>query len=67
MKTYFFSAFIGLMLITGSSSSAFGFESIQDWELSVLPSSVRMDPSSNEIIDLRFDAVDSYKPTRMGS
>ena len=63
MRTYFFNAFIGMLLIFSCISSAYGFDNIQDWELSVLPSSVRLDPSSNEIIDLRFDAVDSYKPS----
>jgi hypothetical protein len=28
-----------------------------DWEISALPSSVRLDPVNNEIIDYRFDAV----------
>ena len=32
-------------------------ESETGWEISVLPSSVRLDPVTNEIIDHRFDAV----------
>ncbi len=63
MKPYIFSAFIGMLLIFGCSSSANEIDNIQDWKLSALPSSVRLDPSSNEIIDLRFDAVDRYKPS----
>ena len=63
MKPYIFSAFIGMLLIFGCSSSANEIDNIQDWKLSALPSSVRLDPASNEIIDLRFDAVDRYKPS----
>ena len=63
MKTSIICAFIGMLLIFGCSSSANEIDNIQDWELSALPSSVRLDPSSNEIIDLRFDAVDSYNPS----
>ena len=35
-----------------------------DWEISVLPSSVRLDPSTNTIIEHRFDGVDSYRPVQ---
>jgi len=64
MKPYFFiSACIGILLIGGCSSSSNEIDNGQEWNLSVLPSSVRLDPSSNEIIDLRFDADEGYKPS----
>ncbi len=33
-----------------------------EWTISVIPSSVRLDPVTNEIIDHRYDAVSSYRP-----
>lgn len=57
-----YSAFIGMLIIVGCSSTANDINKNQDWELSALPSSVRLDPSSNEIHEHRFDAVESYKP-----
>ena len=62
MKTYIFSAYIGMLLIFGCSSSAIESNNNQDWALSVLPSSIRLDPSSNEVHEQRFNAVESYKP-----
>ena len=61
MKLYIFSVFIGMLLIFGCRSSSNKINKIHDWKISALPSSVRLDPSSNAIIDLRFDAVDGYK------
>ena len=63
MKTYIFSAYIGMLLIFGCSSSGTESSNNPSWQLSVLPSSIRLDPSTNEIHELRFDAVESYKPT----
>ncbi len=46
------------ILTIGILTSACGIsESETGWEISVLPSSVRLDPETNEIIDQRFDAV----------
>jgi len=32
------------------------------WEINVIPSTIRLDPSSNEILDFKFDAVKQEKP-----
>ncbi|MCK5370440.1 MAG: hypothetical protein KAQ62_17885, partial [Cyclobacteriaceae bacterium] len=62
MRTYIFSAYIGMLLIFGCNSSATKINNNQGWKLSVLPSSIRLDPATNEIHEHRFDAVESYKP-----
>ena len=62
MRTYIFSAYIGMLLIFGCNSSATKINNNQGWKLSVLPSSIRLDPATNEIHEYRFDAVESYKP-----
>ncbi|MCK5372454.1 MAG: hypothetical protein KAQ62_28020, partial [Cyclobacteriaceae bacterium] len=51
------------LLIFGCNSSATKINNNQGWELSVLPSSIRMDPATNEIHEHSFDAVESYKPS----
>ena len=52
MKSLLFIMSIGIFTVgCGISESETG------WEISVLPSSVRLDPETNEIIDQRFDAV----------
>ncbi|MCK5209363.1 MAG: hypothetical protein KAQ79_15120, partial [Cyclobacteriaceae bacterium] len=52
-----------MLLIIGCNSSATKINNNQSWELSVLPSSIRMDPATNEIHEHSFDAVESYKPS----
>jgi len=54
----------GLLLIFSCSSANTDSPAYPEWDISILPSSIRLDPSTNEIIEHRFDAVDSYKPTR---
>lgn len=36
----------------------------ESWTLSALPASVRLDPSTNTIIEHRFNAIESYKPAK---
>lgn len=62
MKKIFFSVLISVWVIFGCTSTANESDFGEDWSLSALPSSVRLDPSTNEIIDYRFDAVKSFKP-----
>ena len=62
MRTYIFSAYIGMLLIFGCNSSAIEIKNNQAWELSALPSSIRLDPATKKIHEHRFDAVESYKP-----
>ena len=53
---------LGLLVVscrTDSPKSNFS----NGWNISILPSSVRLDPSTNEIIENRFDAVENYHPT----
>ncbi|MCK5101611.1 MAG: DUF4091 domain-containing protein [Cyclobacteriaceae bacterium] len=52
-----------MLLIIGCNSSATKINNNQGWQLSVLPSSIRMDPATNEIHEHSFDAVESYKPS----
>ena len=52
-----FLKFISICFFLGSCSSSNTDHPIPEWEISVLPSSVRLDPVTNEIIEHRFDAV----------
>ena len=54
---------LALILCLGCNSTKQESEESPEWELSILPSSIRLDPSTNEIIEHRFDAVDSYHPS----
>ncbi|MEN8229648.1 MAG: hypothetical protein ABFS38_15920, partial [Bacteroidota bacterium] len=45
---------LSISILTGSCSLP---DTEPGWRVSVLPSSVRLDPSTNEIIERRFDAV----------
>ena len=45
--------FLAALLTAGCTVS----DTATGWEISILPSSVRLDPVTNEIIDQRFDAV----------
>lgn len=51
-----------MLMFIACSARKLENEKTQGWSLSILPSSVRLDPATNEIIEHRFDAVDSYKP-----
>ncbi len=52
---------ISLGLILHSCSFSNTDPAIPEWNLSVLPSSIRLDPSTKEIIDHRYDAVSREK------
>ena len=49
--------FISICFFLGSCSSLNTDHAIPGWDISVLPSSVRLDPVTNEIIEHRFDAL----------
>ena len=53
---------LGLLLIFSCDSPQTESPANPEWDISILPSSIRLDPSNNEIIEHRFDAVDSYNP-----
>lgn len=58
---------INLIGILMASLSASGMQpNALDWEISILPASVRLDPTSNEIIEHRFDAVER-SPSQQGN
>jgi hypothetical protein len=51
IKKYMAAIVCGMILWTCNSSKD---DNLKDWAISVLPSSIRLDPSTNEIIDSRF-------------
>ena len=51
-----------ICLLFGGCISTNTDHNIQDWNISMLPSSVLLDPASNEIIEHRFDAIGSNQP-----
>jgi hypothetical protein len=53
---------LGLLLIFSCDTPQTKIKANSEWDISILPSSIRLDPSTNEIIEHRFDAVDSYNP-----
>lgn len=55
--------FLTFLLIGSCDQAESPYQVDSHWDISILPSSVRLDPSTNEIIEHRFDAVDSFKPT----
>ena len=58
-QKYFF------LILLFSSCTYSGSDQIKAaWEISVIPSSVRLDPSTNEILDFKFDAVSQEKPLK---
>ncbi|MEP6596509.1 MAG: glycoside hydrolase domain-containing protein [Ginsengibacter sp.] len=58
MKKFFFLITIGLLTGTVTLSQT-EKNSKQDWSISVLPSSIRLDPVTNKIIEERFTAVNT--------
>ncbi len=53
---------LGLLLIFSCDSPQTKIKANPEWDIGILPSSIRLDPSTNKIIEHRFDAVDSYNP-----
>jgi hypothetical protein len=56
-----FLKFISIGFLLGSCCSSNTDNTIQGWNISVIPSSVRLDPSTNEVLDYKFDAVNEPK------
>ena len=52
MKHFLIISFVAIFACSCNLS-----DTVPDWEISVLPPSVRLDPVTNEIIDQKFDAV----------
>ena len=50
-----------ILLLVGCSFSETDTDSL-DWSIGILPSSVRLDPSTNEILDFKFNAVRQQNP-----
>ncbi len=57
-------AISALLIHLGCNAQEIGTKENQNWGLSALPASVRLDPSSNTIIEHRFNAVENYKPIK---
>ena len=57
----FIKFFILIPVLAGCSLSDTDSNS-QDWSISVLPASIRLDPSTNEILDFKFNAVEQQQP-----
>ncbi len=51
-----------MVIVSGMCHEIAGKEMANDWEISIIPSSVRVDPVTSEIIEERFDAVPQKKP-----
>ncbi len=50
-------AFLLIVFVLGGCRKLTNRDNLSDWDLSIVPSSVRVDPVAAEIIDNRFDAV----------
>jgi hypothetical protein len=57
--------FIGihLFLLACLHQNTDAFQKNPNWDISILPSSIRLDPSTNQIIENRFSAVEDFHPT----
>ena len=53
--------FFILIIILGSFGKEKNESGLSDWEISIIPSSIRVDPVTTEIIEERFDAVPQKK------
>lgn len=53
--------FIIMILILGSCGRSVTDSAIRDWDISIVPSSIRVDPVKTEVIEERFDAVPQNK------
>ena len=51
-----------LALLNGTTALSQKENNVQDWSVSVLPSSVRLDPATNKIIEERFSAAETDLP-----
>jgi hypothetical protein len=52
------------LILAGCTTSTTIDSGQEGWSLSVIPSSVRIDPSTNEILDFKFNAVPQEKPLK---